>query len=407
VKISNRIPLLKDHHSHPYLYAALAHSPDISSVTDKSQALSRIRESFTGEAITVVMGWNDSYFRFEGTELDSFPPLVIFNVSLHSLMINVGAKEILVRSFPELVENYRNGAWLERNASLVLNFLITLKQCNAEQLRSYYRWLAQLGVWHVEEMSLKGEGEIEVFKEASLLDRTRFWTDMKTFEAMGDASREHVCGIKLFADGALGAKTAKLGEQYLSGSEGVLVYDDEELHGLVSKAFLLGKTVAVHAIGNVAVDQVVRVLEQVSDCRGLLPETRIEHCQFISRQTAFKAKTMGIVLSMQPNFNLDSLCYRDRLSEEYCRLNNPFRMLLDEVGYVAGKDLILGSDGMPHGVRCALESSLFPPFSGQRLTLDEFVAGYCMSDYCNGYIDIAIDYESREVKAEVVLKEIS
>jgi predicted amidohydrolase YtcJ len=116
---------------------------------------------------------------------------------------------------------------------------------------------------------------------------------------------------------------------------------------------------------------------------------------------------MGIVLSMQPNFNLDSLCYRDRLSEEYCRRNNPFRMLLDEVGYVAGKDLILGSDGMPHGVHCALESSLFPPFSGQRLTLDEFMAGYCMPDYRNGHIDIVVDYDSRKVKAEVVLKRIS
>jgi predicted amidohydrolase YtcJ len=403
MKIANRIPLLKDHHSHPYLYAALAHGLDISTVADKSQALSRIAESFSGEGIAVVTGWNDSYFGFEESELDVFPPLVVFNVSLHSLMINAGAKEMLVRSFPEVVDNYRNGSWLERNASLVLNFLITMKPCGAEQLGSYYHRLAQLGVWHVEEMSLKDEGEIEVFKKASLLDRTRFWTDMKTFEAMGDAGREHIHGIKLFADGALGAKTARLGERYLSGTEGMLVYGDEELHGLVARALLMGKAVAVHAIGDVAVDQVVHVLEQISGRCSIVPETRIEHCQFISPQTALNAKSMGIILSMQPNFSLDSLCYRDRLPEEYCRRNNPFRMLLDEAGYVAGKDLILGSDGMPHGVQCALESALFPPFPGQRLTLDELVAGYCMADLSNGYIDIAVDYEGRKVKADVVL----
>jgi predicted amidohydrolase YtcJ len=279
-----------------------------------------------------------------------------------------------------------------------------MKPCGVEQLRSYYHRLAQLGVWHVEEMSLKDEGEIAVFKKASLLDRTRFWTDMKTFETMSAAGREQIHGIKLFADGALGAKTAKLGERYLSGTEGMLVYGDEELYGLVSSAFFMGKAVAVHAIGDVAVDQVVRVLEQVSGCCNVLPETRIEHCQFISRQAALKAQSMGIILSMQPNFSLDSLCYRDRLPEEYCQRNNPFRMLLDEAGYVAGKDLILGSDGMPHGVQCALESALFSPFSSQRLTLDEFVAGYCLPDCRDGYIDIDVDYEGGKVKAEVVLK---
>jgi hypothetical protein len=37
VKTSHRIPLLKDHHTHPYLYAALAHCPDISSVKLKDE----------------------------------------------------------------------------------------------------------------------------------------------------------------------------------------------------------------------------------------------------------------------------------------------------------------------------------------------------------------------------------
>lgn len=405
MKTSQRIPLLKDHHSHPHLYAALADCPDISQITDKSEALTRVMQSISGEGIAVATGWNDSYFTFAEGELDSFPALVIFNVSLHSLLINRAAKETLYRSFPELVEKYRNSVWLEKNAAVVLNFLMSVKPCQPERLRSYYLRLAKLGVWHAEEMSLGDEQEIELFREAELLGRTRFWTSLHSFEAMSEAGREQVQGIKLFADGALGAQSAWLEQGYLSGASGVAVHADQELYGLISRTFRIGKAVAVHAIGDAAVDQVVQVLERVAHGRQGLGETRIEHCQFISRPTALKAKAMGIILSMQPNFSQDSICYRDRLREGYLLRNNPFRMLLDDVGYVAGQDLLLGSDGMPHGIRSALESALFPPFPGQRLTLDEFVSGYCMPDHRNGFIDVSVDYKNGRVEADVVLRE--
>ncbi len=398
-----RIPLLKDYHTHPYLYAALGNCVDIGSVTGKSEALARIRERCGEEDVVVVTGWYDSYYGFGENELDAFPPLVIFNVSLHAMFMNAAAREWLALSFPQVVDNYRDGGWVERNAPLVLNFLITVKPCGAEQLRRYFAGLARFGVWYAEEMSLKDEREMELFREASLADRTRFWTSMDTFGTMAGEAREGVHGIKLFADGAVGARTARIGERYLSGEEGVLVWRDDELYDLIVKASFTGKAVSVHAIGDTAADQTVRVLEQVSGSRRGFPEIRMEHCQFISRQAASKAKAMGVILCMQPNFSLDSTYYRDRLPEAYRLRNNPFRMLIDEVGYVPGRDLIFGSDGMPHGVRCALESALFPPFDGQRLTLDEFVAGYCMPDCRNGHIDVCIDCEGKAVETEVVL----
>jgi hypothetical protein len=79
-------------------------------------------------------------------------------------------------------------------------------------------------------------------------------------------------------------------------------------------------------------------------------------------------------------------------------------MLIDEARFVPGKDLLFGSDGMPHGAQYALESALFPPFPGQELTLDEFVAGYCMPGFEEGFIDISIDDEERTVTSNVTLK---
>jgi predicted amidohydrolase YtcJ len=254
-------------------------------------------------------------------------------------------------------------------------------------------------------MSLQGDAEIELFREAALTERSRFWTSLHTIASMCDLARKYVHGIKLFTDGAVGARTAMLKERYLSGEEGVLVWNDDELHDLVEGASLTGKSLSVHAIGNTAIDQTLRVLERARDCRRAFPEIRMEHCQFISPQAALKAKSMGLVLCMQPNFSLDSTCYADRLPESYRLRNNPLRMLIDVAGFVPGRDLLFGSDGMPHGVRCALESALFPPLDGQRLTLEEFVAGYCMPDYRNGHIDVYIDYDGKSVDAKVVLED--
>jgi predicted amidohydrolase YtcJ len=403
MEIRKRIPLLKDHHTHPYLYAALANCLDISSVVDKSEALSLISDRFGDEELVVVTGWYDCYFEFEQGELDALPPLIVFNISLHRMTMNAAARERLARSFPLVVKYYRDSGWAERNAPLMLNFLITVKCVGAEQLRSYFAGLARLGVWHAEEMSLKDEREIELFRKAGLTDRTRFWTNLDTFGTLDGCAAQFVHGIKLFADGAVGARSARLKERYLNGEEGVFVYREEELLELVLSASLTGKALSVHAIGNAAIDQVVRVLERVSGSRHRFPEIRMEHCQFISRQAAGKAKAMAIKLCMQPNFSLDSTCYSDRLSDTYRRRNNPVRMLIDEVGYIPGKDMLFGSDGMPHGVRPALESALFPPFDGQKLTLEEFVAGYCVSDFLNGHIDVCVDYEGRAVEVEVVL----
>ncbi len=104
---------------------------------------------------------------------------------------------------------------------------------------------------------------------------------------------------------------------------------------------------------------------------------------------------------MQPNFSFNSVDFTDRLSGEYLKKNNPFRMLIDEVGYEPGEDLIFGSDGMPHGVEYALKSTLFPPLENQKFTMDEFEKGYCVDDRTKGDIEVEIDRGKEEIKTDV------
>jgi predicted amidohydrolase YtcJ len=111
-----------------------------------------------------------------------------------------------------------------------------------------------------------------------------------------------------------------------------------------------------------------------------------------------RAKDLGVILSMQPNFNSDSVDYADRLCPRDQEANNPFRMLLDQVGFCCGEDLILGSDGMPHGVEYALQWSLFPPFSGQRLAVEELTAGYGPAPEARSHSVLMVDEDRRQVR---------
>lgn len=307
-------------------------------------------------------------------------------------------------SHPEIVAHIDDPDWVETNLPEIFKFIVNIQPGKVDQVKVFNEYLNRQGIWYAEEMLLPNAAAIAYHHQLGYLDRTRFWADLKLYQALDAEAQKQVFGIKLFADGALGPRTAAVHEPYPEGGHGILVYTLAELSAILETVTDLGKPAAIHAIGDAAVDQVITALKNVERSRGTLPpQVRMEHCQFISAPSARDARSRGVILSMQPNFNYDSVQYRDRLSPAYCARNNPFRMLIDEVGFVPGKDLILGSDGMPHGIKYALEMSLFPPEPNQRLTLDEFVAGYCVDTLENGYIDLQVDETKHMIVSRVVI----
>ena len=399
-----QIPLLKDHHLHPYMYAALKDCIDLRFVEKKEEALSILKKG-KKDKINVGIGWNNSLYSFTDQEMDPLPPSFILNASLHSYTMNKPAAEIIADKNKAIIDHLGDRKWAERNFSVVMKFAEMLNPCTIEKLKDYYNDLLKQGVWFAEEMLLIHEDEVELFKQVGLIDRTRFWVDISTYKTLSKGAQNHIHGIKIFTDGAFGSKTANIKEPFLTGEKGIIVFSDDELRQKILEVAELGIAVAIHAIGDGAIDQVIGVLSDLKEEISSIPEIRMEHCQLITKSNAEVAKGLGITLSMQPNFNVDSLYYTDRLPERYILQNNPFRMLIDEVGFTPGKDMIFGSDGMPYGVDDSLKCSLFPPYPSQKLTLDEYIAGYCMPDMEHGYIDIEIDEEKQSVYSDVIVKD--
>ena len=384
------IPLLKDHHNHLSFYGLLFNCLNLQEIKDKNHALRRMRE-LDKEKIPVVIGWNSGYYHLTNDDLDKLPPVIIVNVSMHSFLVSPPGEAMLKERYPEIVANYKDPQWYEDHMPQMLIFLANQVQPTEEKFKDFFDFLLQKGVYYAEEMHLANETIFSILGSSPLARRTACWTDLDTYKTLSPAVQKEIKGIKFFTDGAMGARTAALEQPYLDGKKGYLLFSDETLYRGLAETAALGKAVSIHAIGEMATSQVVRTVGKLNEDGITFPSVRMEHCQFIHEKTAGQAKELGIILSMQPNFSIDSLIYRDRLLPWYLENNNPFRMLIDHAGFVPGEDLIFGSDGMPHGVEAALKSSLFPPLPRQRLTIDEFTAGYCMPDKIHGHIELEID----------------
>lgn len=368
------LPPLRDRHTHVSLYAALDGCLDLSGLT-KRQAL-RLLRALPGDRLSLVKGWQSAGLSFARRELAALPPAVIANYSLHGVLLTKAAEELLKDAEPELVERHRDADWCERHAVGLLALYARAAPLTPEKLEGFMRRLQVSGVGSAEDLLVTGESALRLIHDSPWGGRVPCWADPGLFRGFSTEARSWTAGFKVFADGALALKTAALSEPYLGGGGGLLLRTDEELHDELASLSEWDKPLAVHAIGGKALSQVLKALERCRRENLHFPLVRIEHAQFIGETQARRAKELGIVLSMQPNFSADSRDYADRLPERLRAANNPFRMLIDRVGFKPGKDLLFGSDGMPHGAEAALQWGLSPLYPGQRLTREELLAGY-------------------------------
>ena len=148
--------------------------------------------------------------------------------------------------------------------------------------------------------------------------------------------------VKLFADGSLGSRTAALKEPYTDdpASNGLLLHPNKELYQLVLKAHKAGLQLAVHAIGDRAVESVLDAYEEAlkqfprKDHRH-----RIEHCIILNPELIKRMKSLGLIASVQPHFVVSDFWLVDRVGKERGRWAFPFKTLMKE-----GVVIISGSD---------------------------------------------------------------
>ncbi len=148
---------------------------------------------------------------------------------------------------------------------------------------------------------------------------------------------------KYFADGAFSTRTAWMSEPYAdeAGNFGEPRWSDAEMDRLVMKAAKNKRRIAVHAIGDRAVHQVLSAMEKAQERYPWTKDLRfrLEHVQLVMPGDVPRMKRLGVVACVQP-FAV-SMPAKDvvLLGEERAREAYPYKTLLR-----AGVPVSCGSD---------------------------------------------------------------
>ena len=174
-------------------------------------------------------------------------------------------------------------------------------------------------------------------------------------------------GVKVFADGSLGGRTAALHAPYADGDgTGELLVSREGLGAELERCAREGIACAVHAIGDRAVCTVLDAMDDARRAAGRPGRFRIEHAEILGAPELERCQRLRVPLVMQPNFvrswGGEGGMYESRLGRERWEGNNPFASLER-----ADVPFVFSSDGMPAGPLFGLRGATRHPVEHQRL----------------------------------------
>ncbi|MDW8069208.1 MAG: amidohydrolase [Anaerolineae bacterium] len=200
-------------------------------------------------------------------------------------------------------------------------------------------------------------------------------------------------GVKVFADGALGPRTAAMLEPYLDEPDnwGILTLEPEELQRVVRQAAEAGLALAIHAIGDRANRLVLDILEALPPQHRAPLRHRIEHVQLLHPDDVGRLAALGVVASMQPIHAVQDAPMADRYwGPDRCAIAYAWRSLLDAGTVLAfGSDCPVESPNPFLGIHAAATRARPDGYGGpegwvpaQRITVEEAVRAYTWGAAC-------------------------
>lgn len=145
--------------------------------------------------------------------------------------------------------------------------------------------------------------------------------------------------VKIFTDGSAGGRTAAMTRPYLGDDpedKGLLcIPDQQELNMLVLNAHRAGFQMAIHAIGDAAIEQVLNAFDAaLADTPARDRRHRVEHCGWLRPDQMDRMVEMGAIPTPQPSFMYwfgDLYC--SVLERDRVEASHPYRTWLE-----AGQD---------------------------------------------------------------------
>jgi predicted amidohydrolase YtcJ len=406
------LPGFIDCHTHFIQMGVDAMNVDLAHTSTIDEALHLMREASKkipeGEWVIGAgwkeSGWKDGRF-VTAKDLDAAcprHPAVAHRVCGHMSTVNSRAISILGidRKTPEVdVDSSGRLTGILRESAVSIPHLATApdRTTRSKALAIATRRAHSLGVTSIDDNGQPEDFETYRTAEGEGKLKVRVWynTPSETLDSMlsmglstGVGSNMlKLGGLKVFCDGALGARTAAISEPYDDdpGNKGMFVHERVELDETVSKANEAGIQLAIHAIGDQGIEAAISSLSSALDrFQRKDHRHRIEHLELPSREHLKTMRRRRIIASMQPNFvgewgGTEGM-YVSRLGRKRASRNNPFKEVLS-----LGVRLVFGSDCMPLGPLYGIHSAVNAPFEVQRLSPLEAIAAYTRDAACASF----------------------
>ena len=263
--------------------------------------------------------------------------------------------------------------------------------------------------------TMEGAGSFRAFQQLQAAGELKLRITMQIPEENLDAAIQaglrsgfgnewlRIGGVKIFSDGALGARTAYMFEAFEGYPDncGLPMATPEHLREVIGKASRAGIASFVHAIGDRANREVLDAIAEARKVEAVdaallrntpyaIPHTpsrlrhRIEHAQIVHPADVPRFAALGVIASMQPIHATQDMLAADALWGKRSSYAYAWRSLLD-----AGAVLAFGSDspvedlGVMKGIHAAVtrrrpDGSPGPAgwYGEQRLTVNEAVYAY-------------------------------
>lgn len=404
------VPGFRDAHIHPVGMAANSLGLDLSGVSDFAELGERIRRWAGGlppHASVIGTGLDDERLlegrmpnRHDLDEILTARPILVYRHCSHIAAANSAA---LSRAAIDDTMFDPPGGRIDRSMSgrptgvlretaigLVTHVLEPdLPQPDGDQVAATINRLTRVGITTVDAIVSTGApiwcgsgNELETLLDAAprLIPMVVVYVVASTpnelrtaAERITEAPHLRFGGWKGFADGSLGGHTALLREPYsdLADSRGLDRWESAVTPFMAETALELGGSVAIHAIGDAALERVVDLAERLRAAPGTI---RAEHASVADPRLIERMADAGVVASVQPQFvESDGPWLERRLGPGRLGHAYPFAGMLETgVTVIAGSDAPIESPDPLAGIRAARHRGGITP--EQAIDLDQAVA---------------------------------
>lgn len=355
------LPGFIDSHAHPIEYGLTKFFPDLSPARSVSEALELLSEALKQKAeLPLLLAFNFDpeqirehryLYRRELDRLTRTKPIFVYRVDGHSGIANTLALHMLSLQMPEGIEFDGAG----NPTGLVFGPAYEALSCKIKRqlptevlttaLRLTAKDAAQNGITTMAAMvgsPEMEESEWQIILNALECAEVRMVPFIQTWNVeLARQFKLSRIGGCLLLDGSLGSHTAALSDEYadVPGFSGILYQSDSKILEFIRHASCLKLQTAFHAIGNRAIEQLVRCHEQLGGQTKESSRHRIEHAELLCPELINRISKLKLILCVQPAFELlwggPNNMYAKRLGNRWS-MTNPYRTLFKSGIIVAG-----------------------------------------------------------------------